>query len=52
MHPREKTCVLQIEISVKASLHILKEKRKATGGNIIFAWLNDGFMKSLFELSN
>ena len=52
MHPREKTCVLQIEIKAMASLHKLKEKRKATGGNIIFAWLNDGLMKSLLELSN
>ena len=43
--------MLQI-VSVMASLYILKEKRNATGGNIIFAWLNDGLMKSLLELSN
>ena len=30
---------------------ILKEKRNATGGNIIFAWLND-FLNSFLEMSN
>ena len=32
--------------------YILKEKRNATGGNIIFVWLDDSEMKSLLEMSN
>ena len=50
MHHREKTRVLQIEISVMASYPILKEKRKATGGNVIFALLNDGFDEISFGI--
>ena len=30
---------------------ILKEKRNATGKNIIFVCLNDGLVKSLLEIS-
>ena len=32
--------------------YILKGKSNATGGNIIFAWLNDVLMMSLLEMSN
>ena len=36
---------------VQMKVYILKEKRKATDKNIIFACLNDGLVKSLLKIS-
>ena len=48
-------CVLVVPFFVVLTFQnksILKEKRNATGGNIILVWLDDGLMNSFLEMSN